>query len=111
MKTRWQNKITSVLGLWVFASPWVFNYSREDYAWNFYIFGLAITALSVVALNDRRIWENWVILFISVWLYISTWVLGFSAETGAFWNMLATSIITGTMSYWAMSVQGEPAAA
>ena len=105
MRTRWQNWITLIGGIWLFISPWVYNYSDTGHAWNSYLFGIAITVFSFWALSDRKIWEEWINMVIGIWLFISPWVLGFTEDMNAFWNMLIVSAIIVLMSIWDMSVQ------
>lgn len=74
MKRRIQDWITLFLGIWLFVSPWVFGYAGAGYAWNSRIFGIVVTYFSGFALNDRKVWEEWVKLVIGFWIFINPWI-------------------------------------
>ncbi len=49
--------LNMVLGLWVFISPWVFNYTSETGRLvNTLCLGVVITAMSIVSSRARKLW-------------------------------------------------------
>ena len=110
MKTRWQDWVNLIVGIWLFISPWIFNYSGAGHAWNSFLFGGAIAIFSLWALVDRKIWEEWINLVIGIWIFISPWILGFASSRTLLWNMLIVGAIVSVLSVWDVSVYRKPAA-
>lgn len=51
----WEEWINIVLGVWVALSPWTFGYANDPtLLWNSLVVGLAVTLLSVAALQVAR---------------------------------------------------------
>ena len=103
-KLRWQDWVTLVAGIWLLVSPWVVGYAGDVAAMsNAVIFGIAIIVYSIVELSVPRAWEEWLMVAAGVWLIISPWVLGFSAETRAMWDMVIVGIVVALLALWARS--------
>lgn len=93
MKRRIQDWITLILGVWLFLSPWIFGYSGMGYAWNSFLFGALIALFSGFALNDRKVWEEWINLVMGVWIFISPWAFGMVAAS-VMWNHWIVGFLT-----------------
>ncbi|MFQ5775324.1 MAG: SPW repeat protein [Kiloniellaceae bacterium] len=105
MSKRWQDWGNLVLGLWIFASPWVLQHTMATGAeatdmaannaamWSLYIVGIAVAALAVAALLAFQAWEEWTNLALGAWLFVSPWVLGFSSSALLMWN----AVIVGAL--------------
>jgi len=105
MKKHWQDWGNLVLGLWVFFSPWVFQFTLPTGAettsavtsgapmWNLYIVGIAVAALALAAIFAFQTWEEWTNLALGAWLFVSPWVLGFSSSAFLMWN----AVIVGAL--------------
>lgn len=99
----WQDWVTLLLGVWLFAAPWALGYMNlPAAAWNSWIFGVVIAAFSVAALIQFQTWEEWVNVAVGIWLLVSPWVLGFASnETAtALWNHVAVGLVVGGLALW-----------
>lgn len=91
-KQRWEDWINLILGVWLFFSPWLLNYTSTAVTWNAYIIGVAFVVFTIWALSIPKPWEEWTNTALSLWLIISPWVLG--AETqAAIWNSVIVGIL------------------
>ncbi len=95
MKKYWNNWGNLVLGLWILASPWIFQLGNADSAvvWNLYLVGTAVAALAATALIAFQAWEEWANVALGAWLFISPWALGFSTSTVLMWNVVIDGAI------------------
>jgi hypothetical protein len=83
---------TGALGLFLFASPWLFAYASEKARIEIWASGAAVAAISVAAIIAFSNWEEWLNLLLGIWLITSPWVLGF-VHTSA----MHVSILIGAM--------------
>ena len=107
----WQDWGTLVLGVWLFAAPWVMNYvPLQVAAWNSWIFGAVIAVLSIAALVQFARWEEWLNAAIGLWLLISPWALGIAApeNRNLVWNFMAVGIVVGALALWEALTSREP---
>lgn len=102
---RWQDWVSLILGIWLFFSPWLLDFrsSMPAQSWNFFIVGIAFIVFAGYALNLRTIWEEWVNLALGVWMIISPWALGYSANAAARDDAIAVGIIVGLLSIWSLA--------
>ena len=106
-KMRWQDWATLVAGIWLLISPWIVGYAADAAATsNAVIFGIAIIIYSIIELSIPRAWEEWLMVAAGVWLIVSPWVLRFSSETRAVWDMVIVGIIVALLALWACSTFG-----
>lgn len=107
MKARWQDWFTLIFGSWLFVSPWLLQYITarpymdQTYAsWNSIIFGGIIVGLTAKALYSpkRKNWEEWVNLFLGLWLLVSPLVLGFYTQALATGNMVVVGLVVVALS-------------
>ena len=70
-----------VLGAILFIAPWLFAFDAGLSSQNAIISGIVIAALSIAALTNFAIWEEWLNLIVGLWVIVSPWVLGFQATT------------------------------
>ena len=73
-----------ILGIVMFASPWIFSFPAGDQSTNAMIAGLIIVVLSIAALAAFAVWEEWINLIVGLWLIVSPWVLHFSGTTAMY---------------------------
>jgi hypothetical protein len=69
------------LGIFLFATPWLFGFSRavaKDDVWASGLLIVLCSALTLVAFKERNEWIN---LIIGLWLIVSPWLLGFAHTT------------------------------
>jgi hypothetical protein len=70
-----------VLSALLLLSPWVFKYSTGAEFWNATAVGVIIAVLSIAALADSNVWAEWLSLYVSLWLVISSWALKYQQPT------------------------------
>jgi hypothetical protein len=103
MRSRWQDLINLIIGAWLFFSPWLLQYATGvTPAWDAYILGAAIVVFAVWALFMPQAWEEWTNLVLGLWLIISPWVLGFSSQPAATWNMVIVGVVVAVLSVYAI---------
>lgn len=91
-----ENWINLFLGLWLFITPWTFSHNLSSTTaatmnWSFWGVGAIIAVTATLALWDLKPWEEWVNLFLGVYVIFSPILLGFSGEGRIAWN----SVIVG----------------
>lgn len=94
MNKRWEDWLNLALGVWLFISPWILDFSgAAAAAWNAYIVGAGFAIFALIALGKPDRWEEWVNVVIGAWAVISPWVLGYSSVTVATWNAVIVGAI------------------
>jgi hypothetical protein len=91
-KVSWVYYSTIVLGLWLLAGPPTFGYQVPAMIWSNLISGAILIGLSYLALNPYKLWAQWGITFLGIWLLIAPMV--FWAEEGA---AFLNNYLIGTM--------------
>lgn len=97
----WQDWINLALGAWLFFSPWFLDFEmRNDaMAWNAWISGAVVSALSAAALLNNMRWEESLNVIAGIWLFISPWVIG-AAAPAVFWNFLVVGAAVFVLAMW-----------
>jgi SPW repeat len=74
----WEDWINLILGIWLFASPWVLRFASTDITanQNAFLIGILLVVANAVMLSAFRVWEEWFTVALGAWLVISPWVLG-----------------------------------
>jgi hypothetical protein len=67
-----------LLGLFLFASPWLFAFASEAARIDIWTTSAAIALVSLVALFWFSKWEELLNIILGTWLIVSPWVLGFA---------------------------------
>lgn len=80
-KIGWVYYCTIVLGLWLIASPPTFGYKVPGMVWSDILAGFILIGLSYFALKPYKLWAQWGIVFLGVWLLLAPMI--FWAEEGA----------------------------
>lgn len=91
-KVGWVYYCNIVLALWLIASPPTFGYKVPAMIWNDILCGFILLGLSYFALKPYKLWAQWGVVFLGVWLLIAPMV--FWAEEGA---GLQTDFLIGTL--------------
>lgn len=122
-RQRWQDWVTFVLGLWTIASPFLFFipgtagspapavsgamdwsfYASSIVQWNFYIVGLALAVVGIVALYSHRLWEEWIDVILGVWLLISPWALRYTTQSILTWDAVITGLVIAVLAVWTLT--------
>lgn len=102
---RWQDWLMLVLGVWLFFSPFILQFTSYTAmaAWNSYILGIAVAAFAVIALVAPRMWEEWTNLVLGAWLVVAPFLLGYSGESTAAWSHVIVGIVIAADAIWAMA--------
>ena len=103
MIKRWQDLVNMLVGIWLFVSPLVLQYTNhEAAAWNAYLLGAVIVVFAAIAANMPRVWEEVLNMVFGVWLVLSPYALGFASETTIAVNVVAVGVLTVGFATWAM---------
>ena len=99
-QVRFASGVNLVLGLWLIASPFIFQHGSSG--WNSIIVGavIAILAWIRVANPNQATWLSWINVILGIWIFISPWVYGYSANAGALWNNLIVGAIIFIFGIW-----------
>jgi hypothetical protein len=73
------------IGAFLFVTPWLFSYTRENARFDSWAVGAAIVVLSLAAIVLFAEWEEWLNLLLACWLIVSPWVLGFAHTRAMHW--------------------------
>ena len=67
-----------MVGLFLFASPWLFVFTNENARIDIWATSAFIAATSIIAIVFFSNWEEWLNLLLGSWLVVSPWELGFT---------------------------------
>ncbi|MCD6734028.1 MAG: SPW repeat protein [Burkholderiaceae bacterium] len=108
IRAHWQDRIEVALGLWLVASPFVLDITRQPAAWSAMLAGVAVVTLAVEAFYYPEIVEEWGNLAVGIGLAASPWLFGYDGERLAMINALACGIAIAALSFWtAEDIQRE----
>ena len=101
-RLRWQDRLTFVLGLWLFVSPLFYSASFTMNAMNVntVLMGVVVMIFSGAAIARYQPWEEWLETLFGVWLIISPFVFGFTDMTFATINHIVVGAIIVIDSVW-----------
>ena len=85
-----------MVGLFLFASPWLFVFPNEDARIDIWASSALVAATSIIAIVMFSDWEEWLNLLLGFWLVISPWVLGFT-HTKAMHVSIGAGIVVSFM--------------
>jgi hypothetical protein len=72
-----------MLGLWLFVSPWMLNYSQVRVpVWNGDAVGFVVAAFSIAAMLKFTTWEEWGNMAAGFRLIASPWILDYTSLLG-----------------------------
>jgi len=94
--------LNTLIGIWVFVSPWVYGAGSNGNAWNSWIVGALIAIIAIIRsanpLTTRAL--GWVNMILGAWLFISPWIYGYTANSGRFINSLCAGAIVFILSLY-----------
>jgi hypothetical protein len=99
----WQDWANLAVGVWLFVAPWVLGYDHvRSAAWNSWIFGIVVVAVSTSALVLFAVWEEWLNVIFGAWLLVAPWIMGFagSDNAAALWNHVLVGLAVGGLALW-----------
>lgn len=99
---RWQDWLNLLLGVWLFASPWVLKYADDGSpaAKNAWLLGPAIIVVAALAIYLPRAWEEVVNFVLGAWGVAAPWVLGFVAHKEAMTNTVVVGAVVAVLALW-----------
>ncbi|HYG87742.1 MAG TPA: SPW repeat protein [Azospirillum sp.] len=89
--------LNAVLGGSLVLMAWLIDIGSAAATWNATIVGLAILALSLIAIERFAPWEEWINLVLGVWVFVSPWIFGLTGVTSAFWGHLAIGFLVAAL--------------
>lgn len=76
---RLQDRINLGVGIVLFISPWLLQYTDMTAATvNAWLCGVVVAGVATAALISFRQWEQWHGIAVGAWIILSPWVLGFA---------------------------------
>lgn len=103
-QARTASGINILFGIWLVASPWVFDYSGAPGVNSVFVGALiAILAASRLASLRSSAGLSAINLILALWTIASPWVYGYSANTGAVRDNLLLGIAIATLAGWSGS--------
>jgi len=99
------NLVLGVLLVYLFGSD-----PNPAVSWNAWLSGIAIAGLAIAALAVFAEWEEWINVFVGIWVMLSPWVVGFSANNTATWIHFVVGVIVAAAAavrLW-LAYQGPP---
>jgi hypothetical protein len=70
-------------------------------SWNFFVVGIAMIVFAVLAMNRRGVWGEWANFILGIWMIMSPWIVGFSANAAARANAVVFGVLAAAVSVWA----------
>ena len=101
--------INILLGIWMFLSPWVYSAAGYGSAWNSWIVGAIIALVAMFRLSNPVTGRGlaWINVILGVWLFMSPWIYGYTANMGRFVNSLCVGLVVVVMSIYGASAHGD----
>jgi SPW repeat len=106
---RWQDWANGILGLWMFASPWMLGFaagggSAARIAW---ILGVAIIVFAGIAVYMPKAWEEALNIILGLCLLASPWGLSYTDQAKPTSNAVITGLLVTLFAVWAMVMDTE----
>jgi hypothetical protein len=105
----WQDPANAVLGVWLIFSPLILGFQSDLTAVvNAVLIGILLLAAALGAIFVPRAWEEWTESALGLWLTVSPWVIGTSAQSAKV-SAVVTGLVVLTLALWALQ-DWEPSA-
>jgi SPW repeat len=96
--------INVLLGIWLVVSPWFYGYATAstDVTWNSVIVGLLIVICAAVRSFAplRRAALSGVNILLGIWVLLSPWVYGYSADVPRLGTNVVVGIVVIALAIW-----------
>jgi hypothetical protein len=102
-----------IVGLFLFASPWLFAFTSENARIDIWATSALIAATSIIAIVMFSNWEEWLNLLLGFWLVASPWALGFT-HTEAMHISIGSGIVVifmAALELWLVNYDSQKATA
>ncbi len=104
----WQDPVNAVLGAWLILSPWALGFQdNRTIMGNAVIVGVLLLAAALGAIFAPSAWEEWTEGALGLWLAVSPWVLGFSANQNAMMNAVITGLVILALALWVLATDKD----
>jgi hypothetical protein len=75
----WADWATLALGVWLFGSSSVLQFTDPPAVQNFMVVGSLVIITELFTFYTLRVYEEWVNVVLGIWLIVSAWVLDISS--------------------------------
>jgi hypothetical protein len=102
-----------IVGLFLFASPWLFAFTSENARIDIWATSALIAATSIIAIVMFSNWEEWLNLLLGFWLVASPWALVFT-HTEAMHISIGSGIVVifmAALELWLVNYDSQKATA
>lgn len=82
-----------VAAIFLLAAPWLFAHANRTAAIDLRTSGAVIAVLSLAAMIAFSVWEEWINLFVGLWLIGSPWLLGFAHTRAMHFSITVGAIV------------------
>ena len=104
----WQDPVNAVLGAWLILSPWALRFQEDrTIMGNAVIVGILLLAAALGAIFAPKAWEEWTEGALGLWMAVSPWVLGFSANQNAMVNAVVTGLVILALAIWVLATDKD----
>jgi len=104
----WQDPANAVVGACLVLSPWATGFDGDTVATaNAVIVGLALAATALGAILVPRAWEEWTETVFGLWLIVSPWALGFSANADARRAAVVAGVVVAVLALWTLATDKD----
>ncbi|MDE2019215.1 MAG: SPW repeat protein [Patescibacteria group bacterium] len=94
-----------VWGIWLMSSPFILGYAAIRPAlFDDLIVGAIVFVFGIVgaSLADET-WSRWINIIAGIWLFFSSFILGFTGTAAAVWNNVILGVLVIIFSGWSLS--------
>jgi hypothetical protein len=102
--------INAVVGLWLFASPWIYSVHPLTNSWNDWIVGAIIVLFSGILFSHpvsaRGL--SFLNMLLGAWVFASPWIFNYTHSVGWFANSLCVGAIVFILSTYGSMSMGHP---
>jgi len=85
--------VSGLAGLFLFVSPWLFNFATGAAAFLIYVTVRFEFSFAIGALVAFKPWEEWINLLFGLGTIVAPWLLGFSSNTTALWSYVVAGVV------------------
>jgi hypothetical protein len=103
-RIRWQDALLTVGGGYLFATPWIYDFTgTQDASWTAWILGGVIAVIGLAALAVPRFEiAEWAQILAGALLFAAPWALTFDVLREAAWNAWVGGPVAVLLAAWAI---------
>lgn len=105
--------LSFLVGIWLIISPSVYGEPTvPGAAWNSIIVGIIIAIFAAIRFFAPRsaVGLSWINALLGIWMIISPWIYGYTANTGFMWNSVIVGLIALVLAIWSAAATRSPTA-